>query len=177
MLLRSYRKEIFRPECNPSFTSLHCLARLDQDVGPALPYLNSHLGGFEYHSDPPAVTFRVQGRLITVHNDRIAINSLKDEAEADKILDWLKREINECWEGRDRIEPSFEGAPQPRLIEVLKLLPKTNCGECGRPTCMVFASQVVEGVLGAGDCPGLQEEKRSRLEAYLKPFGLEQWMG
>jgi hypothetical protein len=33
MLLKSYRKEIFRPECNPSFQSLHCIAYLDQDIG------------------------------------------------------------------------------------------------------------------------------------------------
>ncbi len=29
MLLKEYRKEIFRPECNPNFKSLHCIARLD----------------------------------------------------------------------------------------------------------------------------------------------------
>ena len=40
--------------------------------------------------DPPAVTFRVHGKIITVHGDRIAVNALKEEEEADKILDWLK---------------------------------------------------------------------------------------
>ena len=39
MLLTSYSKEIFRPECNPSFQSLHCIAHLDQDVSEALPIL------------------------------------------------------------------------------------------------------------------------------------------
>lgn len=32
MLLKSYTKEIFRPECNPSFQSLHCIAHLNQDI-------------------------------------------------------------------------------------------------------------------------------------------------
>jgi arsenate reductase len=32
VLLKSYRKEIFRPECNPSFQSLHCIAHLDEDI-------------------------------------------------------------------------------------------------------------------------------------------------
>ena len=44
MLLKGYTKEIFRPECNPSFQSLHCIAHLDQDVSEALPYLNAVLG-------------------------------------------------------------------------------------------------------------------------------------
>ena len=94
------------------------------------PYLNAVLGGDEYYQDPPAVTFRSQGKLITVHPRKIAVNALKDEAEADKILEWLKREINEAWEKRVEIEPSYDSAPKPKLLEILKLLPKTNCGQC-----------------------------------------------
>src|SRR4030042_885874 len=138
MLLISYRKEIFRPECNPSFQSLHCIAHLDQDITEALPYLNATLGGFEYLKDPPAVTFRIHGKLITVHPREIAVNALGDEEEADKILEWLKREINDAWKSRDKITPNCEGAPKPKILEILKLLPKTNCRECGQPTCMVL---------------------------------------
>ena len=142
MLLKSYTKEIFRPECNPSFQSLHCIAHLDQDITEALPYLNSALGGFEYLKDPPAVTFRIHGKIITVHPREIAVNALKDEEEAEKILQWLQREINEAWQKRDEIKPSYEGAPKPKILEILKLLPKTNCRECGQTTCMVFATLV-----------------------------------
>ena len=170
MLLKSYSKEIFRPECNPSFESLHCIAHLGQDISGALPYLNAVLGGFEYLKDPPAVIFRSQGKLITVHGRKIAINALEDEAEADRILEWLKREINAAWESRADIEPSYEGAPQPRLIEILKLLPKTNCKQCGQPTCTVFAARIVEGVKTATDCPPLGVEEKKRLENYMRQF-------
>ena len=78
MILKNYRKQIFRPECNPEFQSLHCIADLDQDISDVLPYLNSTLGGFEYLKDPPSVTFGVHGRLITVHADKIAVTALKD---------------------------------------------------------------------------------------------------
>jgi ArsR family metal-binding transcriptional regulator len=170
MLLEGYDKEIFRPECNPNFESLHCIAHLEQDVSAALPYLNAVLGGFEYLKDPPAVTFRAQGKLITVHGDKIAINALESEAEADKILEWLKREINDAWENRDRITPSYEGIPKPRLIEILKLLPRTNCRECGQPTCMVFAAMVAEGAKGAADCPALPADAAERLQEYMEQF-------
>jgi len=108
MLLESYTKEIFRPECNPGFQSGHCIAHLDQDVGEALPYLNAELGGFEYFKDPPTVTFRVQGKIITVHPRKIAVNALKDAEEVEKILQWLKREINNVWEHRGEIVPAYE---------------------------------------------------------------------
>lgn len=173
MLLKGYRKEIFRPECNPSFQSLHCVAHLDEDIREVLPYLNAVLGGDEYYQAPPAVTFRPQGKLITVHPDKIAINALKDEAEADKILEWLKREINEAWEKRGEIEPSFESAPKPKLLNILRLLPKTNCKACGEPTCMVFAVSVTQGIKGVEDCPSLSTENRRRLGEYLSPFKLD----
>ncbi len=95
MLLKGYQKEIFRAECNPSFESLHCYAHLNEDVGDALPFLNAELGGSQFTKTPPSVTFRVQGKLITVHARKIAVNALKDEEEADKILAWLKNQINE----------------------------------------------------------------------------------
>lgn len=173
MLLRRYRKQIFRPECNPSFQSLHCIAYLDQNIEEVLPYLNAVLGGFEYLKDPPAVTFRVHGKLITVHPDRIAINALRDEEEADKILEWLKGEINQAWEKRQQITPSYEGMPKPQVLEVLKRLPKTNCKECGLPTCMVFAVKVTEGVKVPADCPRIDPKARVSLEEYMSRFRMD----
>jgi ArsR family metal-binding transcriptional regulator len=170
MLFKSYRKKIFRPECNPGFESVHCIAHLDQDISEVLPYLNAVLGGFEYLKDAPAVIFRSQGKLITVHGRKIAINALRDEDEADKILSWLQREINDAWENRASIEPSCEGAPKPKVIEILKLLPRTNCKECGEPTCMVFAARVVEGVKTATDCPPIDADNRKSFEEYMGRF-------
>lgn len=135
-----------------------------------LPYLNAKLGGDQYLKDPPSLTFKNQGKLITLHPQMIAINALRNEAEADKILEWLKEEINETWEKRDGIDPSFETPEKPKVFEILKLLPKTNCKECGQPTCMVFATQVAEGGRGPEDCPPLSEEARVKLQEYLDQF-------
>jgi len=52
------------------------------------------------------------------------------------------------------------------------MLPKTNCKECGLPTCTVFAVQTVEGVKGAEDCPPMSEENREKMRSYLKSFSL-----
>jgi ArsR family metal-binding transcriptional regulator len=173
MLLKSYFKEIFRPECNPSFESVHCIAHLEQDISAVLPYLNAVLGGFEYLKDPPAVIFRSQGKLITVQSHKIAINALKDEDEADKILAWLQREINAAWENQNSIEPSYEGVPKPKLIEILKLLPKTNCKKCGEPTCMVFAARMAEGAKDAENCPPLGALDKQRLAEYMGQFSFD----
>lgn len=172
-MLKGYRKEIIRPECRPEAESVHCIAHLDEDITEVIPYLNAALGGFQYIKDPPSVSFKLHGKLIAVHGGKICVNALRDEAEGDKIIEWLKQEINETWERRGEIEPRFEGAPKPKVIEILKLLPKTNCRECGQPTCMVFATQVAEGGKGSGDCPPLRGENKSKLDAYLQQFQFE----
>jgi ArsR family metal-binding transcriptional regulator len=170
MLLRDYRLEVFNNECMPGAMTVQCFAHLDQDVGPALPYLNAVLGGFEYIEAPPSVTFRAHGKLITVHSRKIAVNALKDEAEARKIVDWLVREINSAWQRRSDIEPCYRGLPRPQVIDILKLLPKSNCRACGAPTCMVFATRVVEGIEDQNGCPELDDENRAKLAAYIEPY-------
>ena len=89
-LISGYHIKIFRPECNPNFQSLHCIIHLENDIRQVLPYLNTVLGGSTYTQDPPSVTFKVHGKLITLHPQEIAINALKDKEEADNILRWLK---------------------------------------------------------------------------------------
>jgi ArsR family metal-binding transcriptional regulator len=66
--------------------------------------------------------------------------------------------------------PSFRGAPRPQLIEILKLLPKTNCRQCGEPTCMVFAARLAEGAKGVEAFPPLDSDQRSGIENYLRRF-------
>lgn len=173
MLLESYRLEIFNNTCKPDAMTVQCFAHLDQDISAALPFLNAELGGFEYITDPPSVTFKLYGKLISVYATKIAVNALKDETEARKIVEWLKREINDAWEKRDDITPRFEGMPRPQVIQILRCLPRTNCGKCNEPTCMVFATRVAEGAKGSRDCPELHPRAKGALDAYMAPFGMD----
>lgn len=170
MLLKDYDLEIFKSKCQADAKGVHCFALLHQDVSDVLPYLNAVLGGFEYLKDPPAVTFRAQGKLITVHGKKIAVNALRDEVEAKKIIEWLKNEINDAWEKKDTIPPCYTGMPRPGILEILKLLPKTNCRECGQPTCMVFATQVAQGVKSAQDCAPMDPGQKNKLDTYMQSF-------
>ena len=173
MLLTNYKKEIFRAECNPEFQSVHLKAYLSDNIEKVLPYLNTALGGFAYYRDPEAVTFKNNGRLITVQGNEIAINALKDIDEANKVIRWLVDEINNTWENRDSIVPSTICSPKPKIIEILKHLPKTNCKKCNSPTCMVFATKVAEGIFSEDNCPELEPENKAQLNEYLSNFSFD----
>lgn len=172
MLLKSYRKEIFRSKCHPEHLSLHCHAHLDQDIGRALPYINGELGADSYTEDPPSMMLKYHGKLVALHSTLIAINALQDQAEADRILEWLKNQINEIWERRGEIVPRTKAGSVPAVLEILKLLPKTNCAECGQPTCMVFAVLITQGAKTSAQCVAIDKDKHRKLQAYLLGFAL-----
>lgn len=48
-------------------------------------------------------------------------------------------------------------------IEIYKLLPKTNCDDCGVPTCLAFAMALAAGKSELDKCPHLSPEIRSQL--------------
>ncbi len=54
-------------------------------------------------------------------------------------------------------------------IEIYKLLPKTNCGKCGVPTCLAFAMQLAAGKADLAACPTVSEETKSKLSEASAP--------
>jgi acetyl-CoA decarbonylase/synthase complex subunit gamma len=54
-------------------------------------------------------------------------------------------------------------------MQIYKLLPKTNCKECGFPTCMAFAMQVAAKQKAITDCPHLSQETQKALAEESSP--------
>ncbi len=54
-------------------------------------------------------------------------------------------------------------------IEIFKLLPKTNCGQCGVPTCLAFAMQLAARKVELSACPHLSEEAKAKLSEAAAP--------
>src|SRR4030042_549865 len=54
-------------------------------------------------------------------------------------------------------------------IQIYKYLPKTNCKECGQPTCLVFAMKRAASQAELSACPYVSEESKKALAAASKP--------
>jgi acetyl-CoA decarbonylase/synthase complex subunit gamma len=54
-------------------------------------------------------------------------------------------------------------------IEIFKLLPKTNCRECGVPTCLAFAMNLATGKAELSACPYVSEEAKAQLQEASAP--------
>jgi ArsR family metal-binding transcriptional regulator len=168
--------EIFRPKMDTIRERLHGIATLEDDISPAFPYINTQLGGWDYDQKNQVLLLKLaDGKWITLHAREIAIRGARDMEEAKALLEWIKGQINEIYSRRDHITPRFTSQAALKVIEILKLLPMTNCRLCGYATCMAYATALREGEIGLKDCQPLWEEKyqekREKLQAYLKSFG------
>jgi len=54
-------------------------------------------------------------------------------------------------------------------IQIFKLLPKTNCKECGVPTCLAFAMNLAAGKADLSSCPYVSEEAKALLSEAAAP--------
>jgi acetyl-CoA decarbonylase/synthase complex subunit gamma len=54
-------------------------------------------------------------------------------------------------------------------LDIYKLLPKTNCGDCGVPTCMAFAMKIAQKKAELSSCPHASEEAKAALGAASEP--------
>ena len=54
-------------------------------------------------------------------------------------------------------------------IQIYKLLPGTNCKECGYPTCLAFAMKLAAKQVELGDCPHVSEEAKAQLAESSAP--------
>ena len=58
-------------------------------------------------------------------------------------------------------------------LEIFKLLPNTNCKECGFATCLAFAMRVAAKKINAEVCPYLSEEAKEKLsDSAVQPIKL-----
>ncbi len=155
MLIEKYDIEVFTPPCEPGAERYSALGRLTTDISAVLPYLNVTLPGAVYHQAANALTWKKGGHNIAFHAYEIATSNVKDREAAIKELNGLVALVNRTWESRAEITPDYELHQRPAPMTIYKLLPQTNCRECGEPTCFSFALKLAASQRSIGDCPAI----------------------
>jgi ArsR family metal-binding transcriptional regulator len=168
--------DIFRPKMDSTKEVLHAIATFTVDISPAFPYVNAELGGWDYDQTNQVLLLKLSdGKWITLHPQKIAIRGARDMEEAKALLAWIQAQINDIYARREAITPRYVSQAGLKVMEILKLLPMTNCKACGYAACMAYAAALREGEISLNDCPPLWEEKyrekREKLQAYLESFG------
>lgn len=168
MLIEKYDVEVFTPPCEPGAERYAARARLTTDISKILPYLNATLRGAIYYPFVNALTWKKGGHNIAFHAYEIATSNVEDRDGAEKELNGLIDLVNHTWERRVEITPDTSTRQRPTPMAIYKLLPNTNCKQCGESTCYLFALKLAVSQKKLADCSPLAEpqytEKRAALE-------------
>jgi len=167
MLIEKYDLSVTTPPCEPGAERFNAVALFTTDIREVLPYLNATLRGAVYLAAAAAVTWKKGGHNIAFHARQIAVSNVPDRDAAIKEVEGLIKLVNRTWERRAEIEPDHETHQRPGLMDVYKLLPRTNCKACGEVSCFVFANKLVAGHVRLQDCPVLSEPQYAEQQAQL----------
>ena len=167
MLIEKHDLDVFTPPCDPGTERFSAIARLATDIGEILPYLNATLRGAVYNASAPALIWKKGGHTIAFHPDRIAVSNVPDRDAAIREIESLVRLVNRTWARRADLEPSYNVRRRPGMMEIYKLLPRSNCKACGEPSCFVFANKLVVSQVQLLGCPALNEAQHADRQAKL----------
>lgn len=167
MLIQPCTLEVYTPRCDPDSEGFVAVAHLAVDIREVLPYLHTLLPGAVYNPAAPALTCRLRGRHVAFHPDQILISGLADRQAAVEEVEELARLIAGTWARRAEIVPDHRARQRPVLMDVYKLLPRTNCRACGEASCFTFAGKLVAGQVPLQGCPQLDEPAYAAQRARL----------
>ncbi len=168
MLIEHYDLEVFTPPCEPGAERYAARARLTADISEIMPYLNATLRGAVYHPAANALTWKKGGHNIAFHAYEIATSNVEDRDGAEKELKGLVDLVNRTWERRAEIIPDATTRQRPTPMAIFKLLPQTNCKQCGEPTCYTFALKLAAAQKKLSNCLPLVEHQYAERWAALE---------
>ena len=145
--------------CMADKTKLRFIAQFDRDISEVMPYLNARIRGAVYSPRIPTLGFPLGQRMVTLYGTRLAVGKTDEIVDTWRTMAWVKDLINETWMKRASIEPCTDERERPQPLEIYKRLPRTNCRECGEPTCMAFAARLSRTEADLTQCPHMYREE------------------
>jgi ArsR family metal-binding transcriptional regulator len=144
----------------------------DRSLDAVIPYLATLPGIIAYNPETLTLTFRRQPGFLTLYPDKVYITQVKDAEAGLEVLQALKDAINATWEKREELVAMMAARRAPGWLDILTLLPQTNCKQCGEATCMAFAAALLQQNRTLMECIPLASdpafnERRVTLEALL----------
>ena len=163
-LIQEYTMKLSSPGCHPGASWYRVFIALVNDISEVFPYLNADLKGLVDYNPQSKILLWSPGGKKTIEKiyafrpQEIGITPIPDREEAKEYTSKIIDIVNDVWNRRNEIQPKFEGnKPLPTVMDIYKLLPGTNCKECGFLTCMAFAV-AVRNDFKISSCPYMPED-------------------
>jgi ArsR family metal-binding transcriptional regulator len=170
-LITDYRFELVEDHHSPGSGRYGVRVILPADISISFPYLNTVLNDTLYDHENSILIGTSNRRRYAFRPNEIHAGMVKDPSEAPKIAYEVIELVNRVWKEHEHITPNLRERKLPTVYEIYKLLPGTNCKECGYPTCLACAADMRNGVISLEGCPLLAKpEYKQNREQILNLF-------
>ncbi len=147
---------------------------LPEDISVSFPYLNAVLDDPQYDRENSILIGGNAGKRYAFRPREIHAGMVTDKSQALPLIEEVVALVNRIWEDRDRITPRYGERKLPSVYEIYKLLPGTNCRECGYTTCLACAADIRNSVVSLEKCPLLlKPEYRQNREKIIALLSLD----
>lgn len=170
-IIKDYEIKLVEPGCAPGSGRWGVLVTPDQDISAVFPYLNAVLPNARYDHENKVLIWEEQGQHYALRPKEIRVANVLDLTQGIQIVNSLIEQVNKIWAERESITPRYAERKIASLIDLFKLLPGTNCGQCGHLTCMAYAADLRKHTVTLEACVPLAQaeyaEKREKLKRLL----------
>jgi DNA-binding CsgD family transcriptional regulator/ArsR family metal-binding transcriptional regulator len=152
--------------------------KLDNDVSQLFPYINATNQDAKFYNKPEYIQFTMDDIQCTLYPTDVIVAPFTDQNQAIKFIKHLIDFLNDLYIKKDSLKPNFKKYSPVSVFDLFKLLPQTNCKECGYTTCMAFAAALSECETTPDKCPDFSDpisesatypifDKEGKLEATI----------
>jgi ArsR family metal-binding transcriptional regulator len=128
---------------------------LPVDISELFPYINAISDDAKMFDKPVHIRFTFLRRMFALYPLKGVGAPFETLTEAQDITGKLIVYLNDLHEKKETITPNNTLYKPIPIIDILRVLPRTNCGICGFTTCMAFAASLSKGEVAASQCPEL----------------------
>lgn len=157
MLIKRYTDfTINRSGINSALSDKPCLGisfKLECDVSHLFPFINAEIESTRYFSDPEYIQFMLYDSFCSLFANELIAVQFANEREARIFAGKAVEFLNDLHSRRDSITPDHKSFKQLSVIDILNLVPQTNCKECGQSTCLAFAALLSKYWITQDKCP------------------------
>ena len=153
------------PGCHPGVNAYRADFMIDTDLSPLFPYINAVGEKAQYYDHIPSIQFELKGHRCAIYPEKVSVGMFENRDQAVMFFNHLKDFINDISDKVSEINPNYKAYRPISVLEIFKLLPKTNCKECGFSTCMAFAAALSRGEIILEACLELQNPESCEKEA------------
>lgn len=144
---------IGKPGSLTSDCAMMAWMEFEPEVTALFPYVNAVVKEAEYYEKPSFIKFSLDGHLCALYPGHCIASPFKDRGEAREFAQAFLDFLNDLNHRKHDIKPKHKLFRCTPVMDILKLLPATNCRECGYQTCMAFAAAISRQKALPGSCP------------------------